>query len=277
MANPDGPWVRFFASDWLAGTRGMTASETGVYITLIATMYENGAPITRNDSRLARVCGLPARNFTVILDHLIEIDKISVDDLQNLWGRKVDTEVRNRSARAERGRLAAQAKHEQKQRPISANAPREQPPSTSQTVPRARASEPEPDSEDIESSEATQRKRALRLPADWSPSPTDAEWIRTKWPGIARATVESELEKFRNYWLAKSGQGATKTDWSRTWHNWMITAMERLASHPPRTSKPNHNDVFAQMRGMLDEQDQSEIDADPDRTIDGRLSITRQH
>ena len=34
------PWIRFFPSDWLAGTRGMSAVETGVYITLIATMYE---------------------------------------------------------------------------------------------------------------------------------------------------------------------------------------------------------------------------------------------
>lgn len=249
MANTDGPWIRFYASDWLAGTRGMTAAETGVYITLIATMYEHGEPVVRDDPRLARVCGLNTRNFTVILDRLIETDKITLSDSLKLWGRKVESEVQNRASRAERGRLAAEAKHERKQRPISAKAEPEHPPSTSQTVPRARVSEPEPDSKDIESLEASQRKRATRLPPDWAPSDKDAEWLRAKWAGVTRSTVDTELEKFRNYWIAKSGQGATKRDWSATWKNWMITAQERSGQTPAARAirKPTSADIGRQL------------------------------
>ena len=49
--------VPFYPSDWLAGTRGLSDSETGVYITLIARMYEMAGPIERDDDRLSRLCG----------------------------------------------------------------------------------------------------------------------------------------------------------------------------------------------------------------------------
>jgi uncharacterized protein YdaU (DUF1376 family) len=266
MANTDGPWVRFFASDWLAGTRGMTAAETGVYITLIATMYERAEPLPRDDSRLARVCGLPTRNFAAILDQLIADGKITLVDGANLWGRKVDLEVSNRSARAERGRLAATAKHEQKQSRNSASAPRKQPASSSQTVPRARTQEPEPDSKDEESLEAPQRKRAARLPPEWAPSEADKDWLRSKWPGVTSSTYSGELEKFRNYWLAKSGKDATKVDWSRTWQNWMITAMERTGSRPASSStrKPSAAELATDLLAQMEAADR-ERDAEAER------------
>lgn len=34
------PWVKFWPSDWLAGTSGLTAAERGVYITILALIYE---------------------------------------------------------------------------------------------------------------------------------------------------------------------------------------------------------------------------------------------
>ena len=37
----ESPWIKFYPSDWLAGTRGMSATEAGVYINLIAMMYES--------------------------------------------------------------------------------------------------------------------------------------------------------------------------------------------------------------------------------------------
>ncbi len=54
--------VAFYPSDWLAGTRGLSDAETGVYITLIARMYEMAGPIERDDNRLARLCGSRTKN-----------------------------------------------------------------------------------------------------------------------------------------------------------------------------------------------------------------------
>lgn len=70
------PWFRFFPSDWLAGTSGLSAAERGVYITLLAMMYDHGGSIKRDDERLARRCGLPIVGFRRALEALIAENKI---------------------------------------------------------------------------------------------------------------------------------------------------------------------------------------------------------
>lgn len=73
-------WVRFFPSNWLGGTRGMSASETGVYITLVCLLYESENVLTNDTGRLARQCGLPASKFKTILQNLIDEEKIQLSD-----------------------------------------------------------------------------------------------------------------------------------------------------------------------------------------------------
>lgn len=83
------PWFKFYPSDWLGGTRTLTAAETGVYITLICMMHERGHPIDMDDTRLARLCGLPARNFRRALEALIEEGKVVETD-DGLWASVID-------------------------------------------------------------------------------------------------------------------------------------------------------------------------------------------
>jgi len=52
--------------------------------------------------------------------------------------------------------------------------------------------------------------------------------------------IVSEREKFIDYWLSKAGKDAAKTDWSRTWKNWVRSNVERnpnLAVQPLVESK----------------------------------------
>lgn len=84
-------WMKFYPSDWLAGSRGLTPAECGIYITLICLMYEKGAPVPRDDSRLARQCGLPRAGFRAILDKLIEQRKVTETD-DGLWNDRVAVE-----------------------------------------------------------------------------------------------------------------------------------------------------------------------------------------
>lgn len=67
-------------------------------------------------------------------------------------------------------------------------------------------------------------KRGTRLPADWYPSPELIAWAKAEAPHV---DGQRESEKFRNHWLAKAGQGATKLDWSATWRNWILNARDR--------------------------------------------------
>jgi hypothetical protein len=44
--------------------------------------------------------------------------------------------------------------------------------------------------------------------------------------GLSFDQMNTEAAKFRNYWIAKAGAGASKLDWSATWQNWIINACE---------------------------------------------------
>lgn len=73
-----------------------------------------------------------------------------------------------------------------------------------------------------------QGSRGRRLPADWNPSASEIRFAAEKGLSLDRALIEAE--KFRNYWMAKSGAGAVKRDWSATWRNWIIAAVERIGA-----------------------------------------------
>src|SRR5579872_2058898 len=68
-------------------------------------------------------------------------------------------------------------------------------------------------------------RRGSLLAADWQPSTTDVAYAVDR--GMKLEQIQIEGEKFRNYWTAKAGVNAAKRDWSATWRNWIITALER--------------------------------------------------
>jgi uncharacterized protein YdaU (DUF1376 family) len=128
----DTPWFKFYASDWLAGTRGLTPAETGVYITLIAMIYENGGPIERYDRRLARLCNCAPGGFAKVIAALIEQRKlIEIDG--RLTNARAEKEMDIRSNRSEKARDSAEnrwrkprVKPEKNQGEADANAMRRQ-------------------------------------------------------------------------------------------------------------------------------------------------------
>lgn len=90
-----GSWVKFFPSDWLAGTRGLTAAETGVYITLISMMYEREAPIPMETKRLSRLLGMSVPAFEKVISGLMDQGKVTVQN-GGYWNGRVEIEIKNR-------------------------------------------------------------------------------------------------------------------------------------------------------------------------------------
>lgn len=84
--------IALYPSDWLAGTRGLTPAETGVYITLVCMMYERQAPLSFDTARLARMCNCPAGTFRKILDVLLDERKL-IQTPEGLWQRRVEQEI----------------------------------------------------------------------------------------------------------------------------------------------------------------------------------------
>ncbi len=98
--------VPFYPSDWLAGTRGFSAVESGVYITLICRMYEEAGPVERDDSRLARTCGCSVQTFRKTLDFLMAEGKVTEDE-NGLFNDKVADTLENISQKSEKARTSA--------------------------------------------------------------------------------------------------------------------------------------------------------------------------
>ena len=120
----ESPFFQFYPSDWLGGTRGLTAVETGIYITLVAMMYEQETPINMDHKRLARLCGATIGAFENALDELVAQRKIIITD-DGLWNDRTQKEIAKRTEKRSLASASANArwqKTEQNQTPSDANA-----------------------------------------------------------------------------------------------------------------------------------------------------------
>lgn len=215
----DSPFFQFYPSDWLAGTRGLTATETGVYITLIAMMYEVEGPIPNDTKRLARLCGSTPAAFKKVIEELIATGKITEDE-RGFFNRRVEIEIEKRSEKRATASSSAKIrwdKTKQKQQPENANAEETQCDRNANQKPDTRIEKEEP----IGSS----KKRASRLPDDWHLPRAWGEWALAQ--GMSELCVRREADKFKDYWRSKAGKDAAKLDWQATWRNWVRSFLEK--------------------------------------------------
>jgi uncharacterized protein YdaU (DUF1376 family) len=122
------PFIKFYPSDFLGGTSGLSPAERGVYITLLCLIYEADGPIQRDDARLSRRCGAPKATFVRVLDALMDDGKI-IEEGGMLSNRRAEKAIVDRQIRSQNAGVAASArwsaqgqKSEQKQEPENAPA-----------------------------------------------------------------------------------------------------------------------------------------------------------
>lgn len=165
MSDEKAAWVKFYPSDWLAGTRGMSAAETGVYITLIALMYEREGLVELNVARLARMCGTSNAAFKKTLDVLIEDGKVTLSDGQ-LSQKRVLEELSNTQKRRALASQAAISRWDKNHEKSKTGGMRSQSEGNAAGMPRARDSQSQ-----------SQKKEDSLLPAvadDWR---SDQEFV----------------------------------------------------------------------------------------------------
>jgi uncharacterized protein YdaU (DUF1376 family) len=171
------PWFRFFPSDWMSGVSGLSAAERGVYVSLLALMYDRNGPLVRDDGRLSRQCGLPKAGFVRALDGLIATGKIIFEEgcLFNLRAKSELTERENRKLTATSSAHSRWQKSKQNQTSSDANAVLEQ---CGTDATRARVPQPQPQSDKKEREDKKRAERA-RLLSDLNAA-FDRFW--TRWP-----------------------------------------------------------------------------------------------
>jgi hypothetical protein len=169
------------------------------------------------------------------------------------WQEELDALARRRASDRERKRKQRHAERESAQvegvsRDMSAEMSRDRP--------HPKEVEGDIDKPKKTTSSSGARKRATRIPDDFTVTPDMADWARQHVPHLIGAGLGSrETDKFRNYWQAKSGRDATKHDWVATWRNWLLKADDDLgrnggrvtamAAHRPQSGRQNPDDEYA--------------------------------
>lgn len=195
----------FHIGDFLGGTIGMDATETGAYVMLIVAHYQAGVDgLPDDDVFLSRVARVSTKVWKTIRPRLALKFNITND----LWRHeRVCQELRKiDDIRAEN---SAKALKQQEARRATALPQHSQPITNSQ----------EPDKKEKDLPSGRSKKIGTRLPADWE-LPEDCRYFAAA-QGLSDEEIRTERDKFRDYWHSVSGQKGVKNDWDATWRNWI--------------------------------------------------------
>jgi uncharacterized protein YdaU (DUF1376 family) len=215
----DSPFIKFYPSDFLGGTSGLSPAERGVYITLLCLIYEADGSIKRDDSRLARCCGAPKAAFIRIIDGLIAQGKIT-DDGGMISNRRAEKAIVDRANRTQIATHAANqrwgaqtGKTERNQRQDDAPAMPEQcAGDASQNQSQNIKTEPI-------GSAKKRRKPEIEIPDVWVPSDRNISDAIDR--GFSQMEIDHEADKFRNHHLSKQSR---YRDWDAAWRTWLANS-----------------------------------------------------
>jgi hypothetical protein len=85
--------------------------------------------------------------------------------------------------------------------------------------------------EDKNLKKESKKVRSARIPTEWKLSEVDRKFAVDRRMQTHRIPVEAE--KFKNYYISKSGQSATSPDWSAKWRTWVLKALEYQPGEAP--------------------------------------------
>ena len=197
--------------DYAKDTGHLSALEHGVYTLLLDWYYSNERPIPEGLAvRIAR--GNPEETETV----LREFFDLTDSGWRHNYADRVIAEYNAKAAtNRESGKLGGRPKRTVSERLAN------------ETL----AISHKPLAINHKEEKSTASPRGSRLPADWSPSDEQKAYAEAQ--GV---NVSLETENFRDYWHAKAGKDACKTDWGLTWKTWARRAPKaKAASSAPQT------------------------------------------
>jgi hypothetical protein len=121
--------------------------------------------------------------------------------------------------------------------------------------------------ENASSNASSIRKRGTYLAADWQPNEAGIAYALQRLGGMAR--VRNEIEKFKNYWTAKSGKDATKVDWDATWRNWILNCAERSNGNGKSAIGEKFDELITRAEALERDRGFGEPAAEAERSVEG--------
>lgn len=278
--------VDFSPDEWLAGTRALTPEERGLYWDCCALIYSRGGPIADDEEWLKKALACDPRTWRRVRARLIAARKLHVVDVDGrphlmngragreieAAGDRIDTAREGGKASARKRAAATVGKEDRPDfGPTSARSSGEVPAKSGPDLSENNGLGPtiinhQPPTIDNRENLTVDRgaraddgdappparpdPKGTRLPDEWRPEGDLRQWtidtIRKAGSGVSAG---HELERFRDYWHAKAGKDARKTNWDATWRNWIRKAIEmegkgngtnRQGGGQPQQSRPSN-------------------------------------
>ena len=114
MTSHHASWFKFYPADFMNGVRGLSAQEVGLYMMLLARIYEENGPVEYHPLRLSTYCGMREATFVKTLEKLLALGKITLRDGMLSNGR-AEEEISNRSHDLKNASKAGKASAEKRQ------------------------------------------------------------------------------------------------------------------------------------------------------------------
>jgi uncharacterized protein YdaU (DUF1376 family) len=267
------PWIKFCPSDWIKGTVELSNGERGVYIDLLALIYDRGEPVKRDDASLARRCNLTVPTFTRILNSLVrqeEIVETAAGFLTNERAEKVLRERENKSVATSKSVSSRWEKEKKNQHSENTNvtgrsyepyntragekisdtryqnsssschseeeAGAHAPLTSPPSLGAFQFSEPLTASPTLSKTRASRKASAagkIPLPDDWTPS--EDLFQHGESLGLTRAEVSQKLEALR-YWASENAHvdKGRKKDWLRFFKLRLTEDGPKIIANRPR-------------------------------------------
>jgi hypothetical protein len=219
---------------------------------IVLSMADRHGVVDVTPAYLSNVTGLPIAEVVGCMERFCAEDPYSrtsdhngarlvLIDEHRAWGWRVVNhskyreKARLQSKDAARTASGADAARKQAERAATTNVP-----------PRPPASPALPLSDSYADSDKSKRPRksarGTRIPEDFTP---DLDEARKAIPDL---DAEAEAAKFRDYWTAKTGAGATKADWPATWRNWIRNCADSGRYAKRKTAHGNTPETHRAMR-----------------------------
>jgi len=196
------PFMPFYWGDYWRDTAHLSDAEHVSYLRLISHYWQHGS-LPVDASRLARIAGRSASEWAEMAETLKEF-------FSDGWHHaRIERDLMRQKelsdANSERAKKAANARW---------NAPSITQAYVEQSLTNANQNQNQNHIQNkIIDNRSVKSSRGTRLPQDWKPKEEDG-------------FDEVELAKFRDYWIAVSGQKGVKRDWDATWRNWLRNAKQ---------------------------------------------------
>jgi len=255
------PWHKHYHQDALNGMANLPVDLRGVFYTLLDLMYDRREPLAESDQMFAARMCCSVRKWKSYRDQLVNLGKIHFTKEGKLSNSRFENELKTFRKLAENGAKGGRASSEIRKKPIKNSDDAENGfkqrgkpqksdsdiTDTNVSVGAFSASTHEDQTDPMPAKKA--RRRGSRISASWTPTPKDYAFATSK--GLTTQEINDESDRFRRYWIAKAGRGATKLDWESTWCNWVTSDFGPVARKARtdqrgaqrRTSNAAHNHI----------------------------------